>query len=116
VPQNGLSPIFKVRIGYVSWDFADHPLAHLLQSIFKLHNRDYFQIVGFSTRPHDNSSYRHSIEQGCDEFYQVGEKANVADLATFIHSKNIHILFNLNGWTNGERTDVFVLRPAPLQI
>jgi protein O-GlcNAc transferase len=25
-------------------------------------------------------------------------------------------LFNLNGWTAGERTDVFALRPAPIQI
>lgn len=33
-----------------------------------------------------------------------------------IYSKNIHILFNLNGWTTGERNDVFVLRPSPIHI
>lgn len=41
---------------------------------------------------------------------------NAAELATFVNSKNIHILINLNGWTFGERTDVFVLRPAPIQV
>ena len=38
------------------------------------------------------------------------------ELAKFIHSKNIQILFNLNGWTSGGRNDVFVLKPAPLSV
>lgn len=33
---------FKIRIGYVSYDFADHPLSHLLNSLFKLHDRKQF--------------------------------------------------------------------------
>lgn len=48
----------KLRIGYLSWDFADHPLAHLLQSIFGMHNKNKFQAIGFSLRKSDNSSYR----------------------------------------------------------
>ena len=32
----------KVRLGYLSWDFADHPLAHLLASIFEFHDRSKF--------------------------------------------------------------------------
>ena len=72
--------------------------------------------MAFSLRADDGSLYRQNIQNGCDEFYQVDGKANVAELASFINSKNIHILFNLNGWTQGERTDVFVLRPAPIQI
>ena len=56
--------------------------------------------MAFSLRPNDGSVYRQTIEQGCDEFYQVtDDKMNVAELASFINSKNIHILFNLNGWT-----------------
>lgn len=38
------------------------------------------------------------------------------EFSNLIYSKNIHILFNLNGWTHGHRSDVFVLRPAPLQV
>ena len=41
---------------------------------------------------------------------------STTDLANFVYSKNINILFNLNGWTTGERNDIFVLRPAPIQI
>jgi protein O-GlcNAc transferase len=32
----------KIRIGYMSYDFADHPLAHLMASIFKMHDRSRF--------------------------------------------------------------------------
>lgn len=59
----------KIRIGYISWDFADHPLAHLLQGIFALHDRSKFHVTGFSLRPNDNSVYRQKIQAGCDEFY-----------------------------------------------
>lgn len=43
----------KLRIGYVSYDFADHPLAHLLNSLFKSHDKSIFEVVGFSLRPDD---------------------------------------------------------------
>jgi len=32
-----------------------------------------------------------------------------------IHSDGIHILINLNGYTKGSRTEIFALRPAPVQ-
>lgn len=109
-------PLFKLRVGYVSFDFADHPLAHLLASIFGFHDRSKFHIVGFSLRKNDGSEWRQKIERGCDEFYEIPDFINTTELSDFIFAKNIHILFNLNGWTSGERTDVFVLRPAPIQI
>jgi protein O-GlcNAc transferase len=73
-------------------------------------------VVAFSLRPNDGSQYRRKIEEGCDEFYQIPEGINAAELAKFINKANIHILFNLNGWTQGARNDVFCLRPAPLQV
>ena len=81
-----------------------------------MHDRSKFSVVAFSLRKSDNSQYRKAIEDGCDEFYQVDENLNACELASFVNSKNIQILFNLNGWTMGERTDAFVLRPAPIQI
>ena len=58
-----------IRIGYVSFDFADHPLAHLLNSLFKFHDRKKFKVIGFSLRPDDGSVWRKNIEKSCDEFY-----------------------------------------------
>jgi predicted O-linked N-acetylglucosamine transferase (SPINDLY family) len=111
-----INSFFKIRIGYVSYDFADHPLAHLLNSLFKFHDRNIFQIIGFSLRPDDKSVWRQNIANTCDEFYQMESGVSAHDLAKFINGKNIHILFNLNGWTAGARQDAFALRPAPIQI
>lgn len=100
----------------MSWDFADHPLAQLLQSLFGFHDRSRFFVIGFSLRKNDGSEWRRKIESGCDEFYDIPEGTSTIDLANFVYTKNIHILFHLNGWTNGHRSDIFVLRPAPIQI
>jgi hypothetical protein len=50
--------VFKIRIGYMSFDFADHPLSHLLASIFSFHDRSRFHIVGISLRKNDGSEWR----------------------------------------------------------
>ena len=101
--ENKENNFFKIRIGYVSFDFADHPLADLLNSLFRLHDRRDFQVVAFSLRPDDKSIWRNNIKNSCDEFYQIEQGVSAYDLAKFINSKNIHILFNLNGWTTGSR-------------
>lgn len=106
----------RLRVGYVSYDFADHALAHLLNSLFKLHDRRLFEIVGFSLRPDDKSVWRKNIEASCDEFYQIEPGLLSFELARFIYSKDIDILFDLNGWTQGHRADVFSLRPCAIQI
>ena len=50
----------------------------------------------------------------CDEFHVLDPNIPALDMAKFIYSKGIHILVDLNGWTNGTRQDVFSLRPAPI--
>ena len=85
-----------------------------MASIFEMHDRSKFHIVAFSLRKNDGSEWRQRIERGCDEFYEIPDGLGTIELSNFIYSKNIHMLFNLNGWTQGHRSDVFVLRPAPI--
>ena len=73
-------------------------------------------MVGFSTRPNDKSAWRQNIEASCTEFYDIQPDIPAAQFASFIYEKQIDILFNLNGWTLGQRSDVFALRPSPIQI
>lgn len=91
-------------------------MAHLLNSLFKLHNRQYFEVYCFSLRPDDKSYWRKHIEASCDKFYQIEPGLRSFELARFLYSQNIDILFDLNGWTQGHRADVFSLRPCPIQI
>ncbi len=41
--------------------------------------------------------------------------ASAKECADMIHAHKIHVLVNLNGYTKGARSEVFALRPAPVQ-
>ena len=105
-----------LKIGYVSSDFTNHPLAHLMQSVFGLHDRNKFRVYGYSLSPDDKSVYRKNIEQGCDVFLDVSTWSIKRIVEQIALVDRIHILVNLNGYTKGGRNEIFAARPAPLQI
>lgn len=45
----------KIRLGYVSSDFGDHPLAHLILGIFELYDKNSFQVFCYSLSKSDSS-------------------------------------------------------------
>ncbi len=57
----------KISIGYLSNDFRNHAMAHLMLSLFGLHNRDEFEILCYSYGEDDRSHYRTRIRQDCDK-------------------------------------------------
>jgi protein O-GlcNAc transferase len=50
-----------------------------------------------------------------EHFYDVSTM-QTNDIAALINSFHIHVLFNLNGYTKGARTEIFALQPAPVQV
>ena len=38
----------KIRIGYFSADFREHPVGFLTAELYELHDRDHFEIHAFS--------------------------------------------------------------------
>ena len=105
----------RLRIGYVSQKFNNHAGAHLIASLFGLHDRNKFEIFAYSIGADDNSSYRHRIRQGCDHFIDMAED-NFIDIARRIHEDEINILVDLGVYNTFSRTEIFALRPAPVQV
>ena len=105
----------RLRIGYVSADFRDHPVAHLLNSIVENHDRSRFEIIAFSLGSADSSPVRQRLERAFDEFIDVGALQDAA-IAQRITNLSIDIAVDLGGHTRGSRPRVFARRPAPLQI
>ncbi|KAJ3337691.1 hypothetical protein HDU93_000698 [Gonapodya sp. JEL0774] len=104
-----------IKIGYVSSDFNNHPLAHLMQSVFGLHNPEKFQVYCYSLSPTDDSPYRKKIERESFMFVDVSS-LGAKEIIERIVSDGIHILVNLNGYTKGGRNEIFAARPAPLAM
>lgn len=104
-----------LRVGYVSSDFNNHPLAHLMQSIFGLHNPNRVHAHCYATSHSDNSIHRQQIEREAPVFHDA-TTWSVEKLVNQIVSDGIHILVNLNGYTRGAKNEVFAARPAPIHM
>eukprot|EP00798_Chlamydomonas_sp_ICE-L_P010402 gene10402-8349_t len=113
-PAVPLQPGERLRIAYVSSDFGNHPLSHLMRSVFGMHDRSRVEIFCYCLSPNDGSEWRNHIEKEAEHIIDVSSW-RVADIATRINADGIHIALNLNGYTKGARTEIFALKPAPVQ-
>lgn len=105
----------KIRIGYLSNDFKDHAVSHILWKVFEIHNRDEFSVYVYSHGPSDNSIFRRTIEAQCDEFVDITGLSD-DEAAGRIRKDVINILVDLKGYTHSHRLGIFARRPAPVQI
>jgi protein O-GlcNAc transferase len=108
-------PRRKIKIGYVSADFYDHATAHLTFGLYAAHNRQDFEVYGYSLGPDDQSTYRRHIESTCDRFADVREES-AARIAERVANDAIDILVDMKGYTANARPAVFAYRPAPIQV
>lgn len=105
----------RLRVGYLSADFREHPVASLDAELFELHDRGRFEIVAYSYGPDDGSPLRARLVRAFDRFVEVGP-LSYADAAARIHADRVDILVDLTGYTALGRPEIAALRPAPIQV
>lgn len=108
-------PAAYLKVGYVSSDFNNHPLAHLMQSVFGLHDTKRVKAYCYATTASDNSVHRQQIQAQAPVFHDASSWS-AERLVNQIVKDGVHILVNLNGYTRGARNEVFAARPAPIQM
>ena len=108
-------PGTRLRIGYLSGEFHDHAISHLMLGVFGLHDRSRFEVFGYSFGRDDGSSYRRRIAHDCDHFRDIAP-LSAADGARRIHADGVHVLVDLQGYTGLSRMALAALRPAPVQV
>jgi protein O-GlcNAc transferase len=104
-----------ITLGYLSYDFRNHPVAHQLLPLFDLHDRSRFRVIAFSLGPDDASEYRAKIQTDCDRFIEIGHLDHKR-AAHLIHESKTDILIDLMGHSHHNRLQIPALRPAPLQV
>ncbi|MDA8760805.1 tetratricopeptide repeat protein, partial [Amylibacter sp.] len=121
-PQKALPPKARpskkpkrIRIGYFSTDFKEHPVAYLIAKVLEQHNRDQFEVFGYSLYGDEKSEMRQRLEKSFDNFTDVQSMSD-RDIALQARQDEIDIAVNLNGYTGRARTGVFAYRAAPIQI
>ncbi|XP_040322308.1 UDP-N-acetylglucosamine--peptide N-acetylglucosaminyltransferase 110 kDa subunit, partial [Herpailurus yagouaroundi] len=106
----------RLRVGYVSSDFGNHPTSHLMQSIPGMHNPDKFEVFCYALSPDDGTNFRVKVMAEANHFIDLSQIPCNGKAADRIHQDGIHILVNMNGYTKGARNELFALRPAPIQV
>ncbi|WVZ67695.1 hypothetical protein U9M48_016739 [Paspalum notatum var. saurae] len=105
----------RLRIGYLSSDFGNHPLSHLMGSVFGMHNKDIVEVFCYALSQDDGTEWRQRVKVEAEHFIDVS--AMPSDMiAKVINEVKIQILINLNGYTKGARNEVFAMQPAPIQV
>ncbi len=105
----------KIRIGYYSADFHNHPMMYLMGGLFKLHDREKFEIIAFSFGPNRDDEMRKKARETFDQFIDVQNKSD-NDVAQLSRDMEIDIAVDRKGFTKDGRTGLFALRVAPIQV
>ena len=87
----------------------------LRRRLFALHDRSRLEVFCYSLRQSDRSEPRASVESAAEHFVDVSSSDSAA-IAARIAADGIHVCVDLNGFTSGARTELFALRPSPLQV
>ncbi len=105
----------KIRIGYFSADFRNHPVSFLTAELFETHDRSKFELTAFAFGPDTTDDMRERLTAAFDHFINVQNQSD-KDVAMLARSLEIDIAVDLGGFTTDSRTGIFALRAAPLQV
>jgi protein O-GlcNAc transferase len=105
----------RLKIGYVSSDFGNHPTSHLMQSVPGLHDLKNVEIFCYALSVDDGTAFRSKIAKEAEHFVDLSQIPCNGKAADRIYADGVHILVNMNGYTKGARNEIFALRPAPIQ-
>jgi len=106
----------KIKVAFISGDFANHSVSFFLKDILKKINKKKFKLYALSNRPlfsHDETTIelKTYFEEWKDTFDMDDES-----LLSYGRSLNLDILVDLSGYTSFNRINVVRSRIAPIQI
>ncbi len=105
----------KIRIGYYAADFHQHAGMVNMEGIFKNHNKDEFEIIGFYYGNIKKDETHKRIIKNFDKFFYVNNLDDEEILKLSIENK-IDIAIYRAGLTVNSRSSIFSLKVAPIQI
>ena len=109
------SPAKRLRIGFVSAAFQEHPETRLLIGLLERLDRDRFDVYAYALEAAAAAPMRARVAKATRGLRYL-ERMSTDQIAAVIRNDAIAILFDLTGHTSYARPDVFAARPAPVQV
>ncbi|MDB5847822.1 MAG: acetylglucosamine transferase [Rhodoferax sp.] len=105
----------KIRLAYVSPDFREHPVGHLMAGVFERHDKNRFENIAISLGIDDQSRLRARMVAAFDHFIDARAMGS-EQVARLMREMEVDIAVDLGGYTSDTRTEIFAHRPAPVQV
>jgi predicted O-linked N-acetylglucosamine transferase (SPINDLY family) len=105
----------RIKVGYFSADFRNHPVSALAAELFETHDRRRFEVIAFAFGPDKQDPMRSRLRAAFDRFIDVDRQPD-ADVALLARRMDIDIAVDLGGHTRNSRPGIFVSRAAPIQV
>ncbi|MGF6924159.1 tetratricopeptide repeat protein [Paraburkholderia sp. 40] len=112
---NDRNPSRRLKIGFVSGDLFNHPIAYFLLSIVENLARDTSLALHFYSNHTVSDGYTDQIRAHAQGWHPVSGISD-AVLAEKIRGDGIDILIDLSGHTGRNRLVTFAHKPAPVQV
>ena len=105
----------KLRLGFVSSDFKNHPVSTLIIPFLENVNKNQFDTICFHCHAGEADEYTERIKNLASQWCECVSMDDF-QLAKYIYTQKIDILFDLSGHTSGHKLVMFAMKPAPIQI
>jgi len=105
----------KIRLGFVSPDFCNHPVAYFMKPFFEHYDRSKFEVLAYSAMRKSPDSLTKKLMTLVDTWRDIATLDD-AQAAKQIYEDKVDVLFDLAGHTAWHRMDVFARKPAPVQV
>jgi predicted O-linked N-acetylglucosamine transferase (SPINDLY family) len=86
-----------------------------MAELFEQHNKNEFEIIGFSFGPTSHDGVAKRISEAFSDFIDVRSHSDIA-IARLSRQLDIDIAVDLKGFTQGQRVGIFSYRAAPIQV
>ena len=104
----------KLKIGFVSGDFLEHPVSYILLDTLKNLKDKNLELIGYSNfLKKDNFSIK--LKSYFNKWHEIQNKKDI-EVVNQIRKDKINILIDLSGHSAKNRLAVFINKPAPIQI
>jgi len=103
----------RIRLAYLSADFKEHPVTRVLAEVFELHDRQRFEVHGYSYGGHAPDDLSRRLSGAFDRFVDVRGWSD-AQIADDLAARGIDVAIDLNGHTEHSRTSVLEQHPVPV--
>jgi predicted O-linked N-acetylglucosamine transferase (SPINDLY family) len=105
----------KIRIGYMSSDYRNHPTAQLIKGLIREHDKQRFEVIAYDTGYDDKSALRKETLDLFNRFVKLSDKDD-QEAIKILQDENLDVIIELNGLTASSRMGILATHPIPVQI